>query len=199
MIIELLAQYPQINQMVDHCVLVMPSLDHMADTKVGQKVTRMFTYGYYPLLTLSYVLHNLLPERVKKFLVTYVLKNDSATFSANSARTIPSCVIHSATNLFSPNCLRALVHMTKCEFTQVKDPNLEAIEANAQKLTILYGEKDHWAPVPFFERLRARASPSVDMRLCLGQIDHAFVIDREGTEMIAKLTVDILTSKVPKK
>lgn len=204
MILELLAQYPQINSMVDAAILVMPSIDHMAETEVGKKVTRLFTYAYYPLIGLSYLLDTFLPEAAQKALVRYVLRKDTSALYGStensktiaSSSTIPDCVLRSGTNLIHPPCLRALVHMTICEFAQVLEPNLEAIEANRGKLTILYGEADHWAPVPYYQRLRQRASPEVDMRLCLGTMDHAFVVDRAATEKVAQLTVFILKDKL---
>lgn len=203
MILELLAQYPQINSMVDQCILVMPSLDHMAETEVGRKVARLFTYAYYPLMALSYLLDSLLPASAQKALVRYFLSKDTSALygttgsSTAVTQTVPECVLQSATNLLHPHCLRALVHMTQCEFAQVLEPNLAAIEANRGKLTILYGEADHWAPVEVYHKLKARTSPEVDARLCLGRIDHAFVVDRQGTEKIAQLTAAILRDKLP--
>ncbi|KAH9391614.1 hypothetical protein TYRP_022629 [Tyrophagus putrescentiae] len=206
LVLELLAQYPQINSMVEGAVLVMPSLDHMAQTEAGRKVTRLFTYAYYPLIGLSYLLDSLLPAAVQRSLVRYILttKDTSSLYGTSGGsstavnnKSVPDCVIEAATNLLHPHCLRALVHMTRCEFAQVLEPNLAAMEANRSKLTLLYGEADHWAPVAVYRWLKERVSGEVDARLCLGRIDHAFVVDRQGTERIARLTVDILREKLP--
>ncbi|KAI2797438.1 hypothetical protein RDWZM_000296 [Blomia tropicalis] len=198
MIIELLDQFPQINNMVDHCILLMPTIEHIGQTAMGQKVAQYIRWGYYPLLSLAYIL-DLMTQRFKNILANYVLRKDVPTLTASKyemSQLVPKSVIEAATNLFNPNCVRALIYMTETEFKQVQEANIEAIDLNKNKLTFLCSENDHWFPKEFFEKLQRRLPDQVDMKLCLGQIIHAFVVDREATEHIANLTFDIIKNVI---
>ena len=190
----------------------MPAIDNMAMTEIGRKVSRIIISPiiYYILLALCFFLDFVLSDRMKLWLAKFILKNDKVSLinSPNTKATttvldqqsmkqsLPDCVIKSATALFNPNCFRALILMTSYEFDQVRDPKVASIERCRDKLTILYGENDHWCPVSYYKRLRAKTSDQVDMRLCLGMVEHAFVIDPVGTNHFAKLTINIIREKV---
>lgn len=76
---------------------------------------------------------------------------------------------------------------------------MAAIKANSSRLSILYGTADHWCPPSFYDRIVSQLEQQnvrdVDIRCCLGTIDHAFVIDTQATQEIANLTLKIIESK----
>ena len=198
MCLELLDRFDYIEKMAQKAVLVMPSLDRMAETEIGKQVSSSFLNHSTSLVCLATILNCVLPTSLKRYAVSYILKRDSKLFKMDRNRTLPECVIKSAMNLLNPDCLRALIHMTVSEFREVLRPNIKAMEKCHEKVTILYGENDHWAPVEYYNDLKASISDKVDARLCLGQIDHAFVIDRQGTESISNIVVDEISKKIEK-
>lgn len=116
-VLELLHQYDDIKRRVDHSVLIFPTIDSMLDTDSGQSVHRLFTTFFYPLIGLAYILDNLLPQFAKEWIACLNLK--SASDSRTAEEPIPHIVKKSATNLFSPDSLKAVIYMTECELVQV--------------------------------------------------------------------------------
>ncbi|CAG2109275.1 unnamed protein product [Medioppia subpectinata] len=65
---------------------------------------------------------------------------------------------------------------------RVNELNREAIDRNEEKLSLFYGKRDQWCPQDYCHRIQ-HLYPNCDIRLCLDDMNHAFVMNRESTEM----------------
>ncbi len=191
-----------------HSVLIFPTIESLGETSEGRKYSFLFKWFKYPLLGLSYFMQ-LFSDQFKERIVSLALQKSIDLQESD----LPKCVLKSAINLFDPNCLKALMHMSllefqtvrkelqfylvliSCLFLKVKELNTEAIDKHKERLTFLYGEKDKWCPIEYYERI-TQLYPDVDIRLCLKDMDHAFVMQTESTKEVAQIVIDIINSVI---
>ncbi|XP_054161036.1 lipid droplet-associated hydrolase-like [Oppia nitens] len=193
-ILELMDGWETVRQKVLHSILIFPTIESMASTSQGSKCQFMFQYFKYPILALSYLLDNL-SDSFKRRLIKLAMGSTGtgSTGTDSSSTTPPNCVVNAAINLFNPNCLMRSIEMALNEFNLVNELNTEAIAGNEQKLTFFYGDCDHWCPIDYYQKI-SQLFPNCDIRLCLQDIDHAFVTDRQSTHRISQLVVEKIQS-----
>lgn len=187
---------------------ILPTIEDMASTETGKRTTRLIGSCGCLVMCLVRLVHWTVPLAVKRMLARWVVSN--GVQQTDPASSIPEHVLDAALNLFNPACLKATVRMAICEFeqvtqstdvasvkpllVQVKQPDFAAINSAASRISLLYGERDHWCPPEYYHHIRAEC-PQADLRLCLGDIDHAFVCDPIATRVIAEMVSKLVLTK----
>lgn len=190
-VLELLNRFENISQMIDHCILLNPTIDSMIATKSGTKLNFIFQYFYYPIIGLAHCIEFLLSQQIRENMM-------AAFFRFNGYKNLPQNVIKSATNLLNPYCLKATICMVLDEFGQIFEPKWNIIENNAKRLSLYYSENDHWVPIEYYYKIRNKLEKFLnllDLRLCLENIEHAFIMQPENIGKIVKLTIEAIQTK----
>lgn len=175
---------------VDHCILLYPTIDSIADTESGRWNEKLIKYLIYPILAVAYLFNFLLNDRTREQLFGAYLRYGGYDGLSES-------FIRSATNLLDPYCIRAITLMASEEFDQVLQPKLHIIEANATKLSMFYGESDPWVPLHSYHKIKDKIPPDsqLDIQLCLGQMLHAFMMQPDSIGKISQLTSNVIRNK----
>lgn len=195
MILELIDKYPNVRTMVEHSILIFPAIDSLGAIPEGQKVRRLVDRFYYVLLALAYFMQTFTTESMKFWLLRKVFYNHIPN---EGYKPIPEPVMRSALGVLTPAGFKAMICMALSEFNTVKDPNFELIESNSDRISILYGEADTWCPMDRCRRMMERfKDKDIDIRCCLGKIDHAFPKDVDDTLFIAKLCIEVIRKRWP--
>ncbi len=97
-----------------HSILIFPTIESIGDTSEGRKYSFLFKWFKYPLLGLSYLMQ-LFSDEFKERIILLALKGNAGLQEPDP----PKCVLKAAINLFDPNCLKALMHMSLLEFQTV--------------------------------------------------------------------------------
>lgn len=175
---------------MDHSILLYPTIDSIGDTKSGRLTHFFIKFLLYPVLALAYLFNSILSsERKEQLIKAYLLLNGNECLDS---------VVRSATNLLDPYCVRAVTMMASEELVQVLEPKLNIIEANASNLSMFYSESDPWAPVDRYHKLRRKFEnfqDKLDIRLCLGQMEHAFILESDSVCKVSQLTCDVIKNK----
>ncbi|UXI21744.1 hypothetical protein NH340_JMT07687 [Sarcoptes scabiei] len=170
----------------------------MIETKSGRHTDRLFRHFYYSLIFLANFFKIFCSQNFRKSIVQSMLR-------LMGHRKTPKCVIEAATNLMDPDCLKATYLMAREELNEVKQPKISIIKSNIDRLSMLYGENDDWVPVEFYQKIKKMLEfdpdqngndcSEIDLRLCFGQIDHAFVTKTEWSLEISKIVSNVIQLK----
>ncbi|XP_077167754.1 lipid droplet-associated hydrolase [Paroedura picta] len=179
--LEMMKQAPELE--VLRCVMLFPTIEHMAQSPQGKIMTPFLCQLRYIVYMPIYLL-TLLPEMIKSTLVRFFLRGlkfqDEHLITASLA-------------LANMNCIANVMYLASQEMRIVVERDRRTIRQHLKKLTFYYGATDPWCPVRYYEEMKAEF-PEGDIRLCEKGIRHAFVLgaSKEVAAMITEWVQDDL-------
>ncbi|CAH1772983.1 unnamed protein product [Owenia fusiformis] len=175
-IIEIMKRLPKWNIIKSY--LLFPTIERMAVSPQGQYATPLLRYARwlaYPLtLAASYLPKSLQEGIIRKYM---------------SQRNVPECTIKGALCLFDAACQQNSMYMANDEMQLVREPDLQGIRENLDKILFYYGLTDHWCPVEYYHDMK-KIFPQGNIILCEKGYEHAFVL--ESSVGMAELTIEWL-------
>ncbi|KAJ7341485.1 hypothetical protein JRQ81_005637, partial [Phrynocephalus forsythii] len=164
------------------CVHLFPTIERMAQSPNGRILTPLLCHLRY-ILYMPMYLFTFLPERVKRFLVNYVL-GDGCHEELKMA----------ALHMLNMDSLANIFYMASQEMRMVTKRDNSTIRNHLKKLTFYYGARDLWCPKQYYEEMKMEF-PEGDIQLCERGIKHAFVLhsSEEMAEMVSGWVADDLT------
>ncbi|KAK8767993.1 hypothetical protein V5799_005227 [Amblyomma americanum] len=168
MVLEILKRAPDLN--VQKAVLLFPAIESLDACPRVSIISPLVTY-LRPLTVATLSALRLLPRVVQNLLIRLYI------FLATACTTPHRSSLRGAVNYFRPECLMACFVFTRDIIQNVRERDNETIARHADKLTVYYGQNDHWSPVEYYDDMR-RTFPEADVRLCERGFRHAFVLDR---------------------
>lgn len=168
-ILELLKR-PSIKNRVQKEYLLYPTIERLGATPNGRIFTKVF-----PLLTwlgiFIFWLFNILPPVLRiPFVYIYFL-----------IFRIPKYFVGTAIKYARPSVVHKVIALAVEEMEIVNELDEQLIGENLKLLKLYYGTTDGWAPVSYYEDLKAKF-PQIDAQLCDRGMPHAFCL-RHGPEM----------------
>ncbi|XP_077483701.1 lipid droplet-associated hydrolase-like isoform X1 [Amblyomma americanum] len=170
MVLEILKRAPDLN--VQKAVLLFPAIESLDACPRVSIISPLVTY-LRPLTVATLSALRLLPRVVQNLLIRLYI------FLATACTTPHRSSLRGAVNYFRPECLMACFVFTRDIIQNVRERDNETIARHADKLTVYYGQNDHWSPVEYYDDMR-RTFPEADVRLCERGFRHAFVLDRSA-------------------
>ena len=101
----------------------------------------------------------------------------------------PPCLVEAILDMVNWRVTKNIVSMAEDEFRTVELIDENQIRNYASKFVFVYGKNDHWAPKDAYETNKVKF-PDCDMSLV--DIPHAFVMEKEHTDVIINIIVDKL-------
>ena len=154
-------------------------------------------------LCLSFLI-SLIPSSILKPVVTYILKH----------RKDPDCLDENVINTVfkmvkNYDCVKSILTMAKHEMNEVNEfkkmKDLFSSENYKNNILLYYGQSDHWCPVDLYWEMKDRIDASYPhlisndiVALDDYEMDHAFIIFKNQTMVMSKLTVEWIESCLQK-
>jgi hypothetical protein len=169
MILELL-KIPEIKQKVHHCYLLFPTVERMAETKNGVRITKIVSPIFFFLRWLA-IFMSWLPYALQVVLVYIYYWIDN----------MPKIFLGTSLKFIKPSVLDKIYFLGMDEMERVRQLDVDIVMANKDILTFYYGTTDGWVPISYYNEMKERV-PGVKAELCNRNIEHAFVL-KQGPEM----------------
>ncbi|XP_067931709.1 lipid droplet-associated hydrolase-like [Watersipora subatra] len=152
-------------------MLLFPTLEKMAESPRGKRLTPVFKYWRWLLVFMSAMLW-LLPTSWKTRLINNVFEKRRRAF-----KSVPDCIKKTAHSMVHPYCVWNATYLANIEMQTVVDLKVHIVRRHLAKLRFYYGATDHWAPPEHYHRM-VELFPSHDkIELCTDGFRHAFIID----------------------
>ncbi|XP_055547534.1 lipid droplet-associated hydrolase [Wyeomyia smithii] len=159
-----LLKIPDISERIQHCYMLFPTIERMANSKNGFILTKIIS-PIYCIIQWFYYCFALLPKFLKIWIIyVYFMITRSPTY-----------YLGTALKYTNPAVVDKVWFMAMDEMKLVRDLDTENIQLNKKRLKFYYGTTDGWVPVKYFYELRQRI-PDVDAELCTRNFEHAFVM-----------------------
>nr|CAH7755726.1 unnamed protein product [Callosobruchus chinensis] len=179
MALELLNHISIKDRLVD-MYLLFPAIEYMAETKGGKILTWFVKYILWLIIFMAWIF-NLFPEIIQNFLLNIYMFITRVPISQHR---------DNIKMLIQPAVLRRVFFLAFEELEQVRERNNNVIKDNVGKIRLLYGKRDRWAPLSYYENIK-KDIPNVDAQIC--GLQHAFVL-RQSAE-VALVVSDWIKSK----
>ncbi|XP_060642999.2 lipid droplet-associated hydrolase isoform X1 [Anolis sagrei] len=155
-------------------VLLFPTIERMAQSPQGKIMTPLMCQFRY-IVYMPLYLFTLLPERLKSFLVRFVLRQQCSDENSLAA----------TVDLINIDCIANAMYMGSKEMRMIIEKDSNIVRKHLKKLTFYYGATDPWCPVQYYEEMKMEF-PDGDIRLCEKGFRHAFVLEtpKEMAEMV---------------
>lgn len=163
MALELL-KIPDINQRIQKCYMLFPTIERMATSSNGFWFTK-FVQPLWFLLRYVYLAFGRLPVQLQVFLLAiyfFVFR-------------IPRTFLGTALKYSRMSITDKVLHLANEEMEQVRDADISTIKANRERILFYYGASDGWTPLKYCKELRERVS-GLDAIVDTEGISHAFVL-----------------------
>lgn len=151
--------------------LLFPTLEKMATSPNGKLFTFSSTYLLWFIMLSAFVFDNL-PRALKNGILTVYMKFFE----------IPLIHHKTISNMIQPKILNQIFALAKEEMKVVKTRNNDLVRNNLNKLTLLYGETDGWAPSTYYDEIK-KDFPELKARM--SSYYHSFVLKQ--SEEVANL------------
>uniref|UniRef100_U5EJC0 Lipid droplet-associated hydrolase n=1 Tax=Corethrella appendiculata TaxID=1370023 RepID=U5EJC0_9DIPT len=181
-VLELL-KIEDIRDKVQHCYLLFPTIERMAESSNGFILTKLVAPIFF-ILRIFYQFFSKLPM----FLRICIL------YAYFFIMSIPYYFIGTGIKYSKPEVIDRLWFMALDEMIKVKELDVDIIKKNKNILKFYYGTTDGWVPVKYFHELKEKI-PDVDAELCSKKYAHAFVL-RSAVPMAHMVGEWILQNRV---
>lgn len=163
MILELL-KIPEINERIQKCYMLFPTLEKMVESPNGKRFTN-FCIPFLKVILLLLRLLYKIPLFIKIFII-YVY----FWFSS-----IPNFYIGTAVKYSKPAVIERAIFLANDEMATVRNLDIPQIKNNIKLLKFYFGTTDGWVPISYYNNLKEKV-PNADAILDNKHIEHAFVL-----------------------
>jgi hypothetical protein len=175
-----LMKIPEFSKQVEHCYLMFPAIERMAESNKGKLVP---TYDrYFFLFRIFYNVLHVLPKSWKRSLVAWFCRRDK----------MPEEFLDPSVEYTNPPVIDKIWFLALDEMEKIREIDEEAIKSNMHRLKLYYGTKDDWVRTEYYHELVAKF-PGIDAELCKKQYEHAFVL-KSGVE-VGKMVAEWINLK----
>jgi pimeloyl-ACP methyl ester carboxylesterase len=144
--------------------LLFPAIETMAETRNGKFMTTYVKPIVWLILFLTWI-YSILPTVVSNFFMYVYMKIES----------VPKMHFRTLTRFIEPSILEKVFDFAFEELDLVKERDNAVIKQNSDKIRILYGRRDGWAPESYYNRLKADIP---EVKAEVSDYDHAFVFQQ---------------------
>lgn len=163
MALELL-KIPDINNRIEKCYMLFPTIERMAVSSNGFWFTKLVQPLWF-LFRYVYIIFGRLPVQLQVFLLAiyfFVMR-------------IPRTFLGTALKYSRMSITEKVLLLADEEMKQVRVADVATIQANRERIRFYYGASDGWTPLKYCEELRQRV-PGLDAIVDAEGISHAFVL-----------------------
>lgn len=156
-------------------IMLFPAIEHVMESPSGRLWWVVCFYFQWPFLLMTFFF-SLMPSFFKKWSIGWWMH-----FNKHSSQESIVNATHAFLNY------RSMENMLRIgrDLGTIKDIDIDSISENIDKLTFYYGARDPWVPRSCYEQMTKRF-PSADVMICDDNIQHAFVLDADEAEKLAK-------------
>lgn len=165
-----LLKVPEFSVNVQHCYLMFPTIERMAESKKGKLVPTFDRYFF--VLRIFYNILALLPLSWKKGLVKWQCRKEGMSIEE---------FLEPSLEYTNPPVIDRIWFLALDEMANIRELDEEVLSNNAHRLKLYYGTKDDWVPTSYYHELIERL-PELNAELCKQEYEHAFVL-KNGTEV----------------
>jgi pimeloyl-ACP methyl ester carboxylesterase len=169
MIMELLKR-PEIKRKVHHAYLLFPTVERMAETDNGVRLTKYVSPLMFIFRGMALFMA-MMPYSLQVFFI-YVYYWCVG---------MPSSFLGTSLKFSKPSVLDKVYFLGMDEMATVRELDVATMVANQDIVTLYYGTTDGWVPVSYYEDMKRRV-PGVRAELCRKKLPHAFVL-KHGPDM----------------
>lgn len=151
---------------VEKAILLFPAIERISFTPRARSFTSYFWSSLQtPFLGLVWLYSKLTPSFVKTYMWSYYFYTtppEHLEFIMEGMKQVDE------------RCMYNLLQVAKHEMDRVKDPPLDVIDANIDKIVFYYGVDDQWNVEDCYRDMASRY-PGKEVHLCPPNFSHAFV------------------------
>lgn len=161
--IELLKD-DDINQQIQQCYLLFPTIERMVQARNGFWFFKIFN-RIFPLIQLIYYAFSYLPLFARTWII----------YAFCVIASWPNYLLGTVVKGATPEVLDKVWFMAVDEMEKVCEIDANVIKENLPRLKFYYGTTDGWVRTEWFHEL-TKKFPGIDAELCIEKISHGFVI-----------------------
>lgn len=167
--LELLKE-SEFSTQVQHCYLLFPTIERMAESKKGVLVP---TYDrFFFLFRIFYNLFALMPLKWKEAIVRRYCRKEGIHEEE---------FFEPSLGYTNPKVIDKIWFLALDEMEKVRELDEQVIKDNVHRLKLYYGTVDDWVPTEYHQEIKERI-PEVEAELCKKGYEHAFVL-KSGVEV----------------
>lgn len=164
-----LLKVPAFSQQVQHCYLMFPTIERMAESKKGKRVPTFNRFFF--IFRIFYNIFALIPSSWKRAIVRRHCRKEG----------MPDEFLEPSIEYTNPPVIDKIWFLALDEMAKIREIDEAVVKDNIHRLKLYYGTKDDWVPTSFYHELVQRF-PGIDAELCKREYEHAFVL-KSGPEV----------------
>lgn len=165
-----LLKIPEFSEKVEHCYLMFPTIERIAESEKGVKVPTFDRFFF--LVRMFYRFFSWLPTSWRRAIVRWKCRREGMPGDE---------FLEPSLEYTKPEVIDKIWFLALDEMVKIRELDEEVIKANIHRLKLYYGTSDAWVPKSFHQDMLDRF-PGIDAELCKRGYEHAFVLTA-GPEM----------------
>lgn len=166
---------------VEHCYLLFPTIEWVADSEKGVKVPN-FNRIFF-LLRIFYNVFSWLPSNWRRAIIRSQCRRNGMPGDE---------FLEPSIEYTNPRVIDQIWFLALDEMEKIRQLDEDIIKSNIHRLKLYYGTNDGWVPKSYQQDMLDRF-PGIDAELCKHGYEHAFVLT-SGPEM-GKIVADWIDIK----